>query len=190
MQESDTILTVGQAMQRLGLDADPFVSAANAGQWWSFEVFGLKVSCYNFAWRRRALAFHDLHHVVTNYPCTMQGEMQVATWEFAAGSYPNLFAKLFCLPLVALGAVYIPSKILAAYQSGRRSKSLFSCDLDSKVTTMPVAALRRLTLGANDPSRLFGDTMGFLTLISASSILYLLPLLVGWLMLLYWPFFP
>lgn len=53
--------------------------------WWHFEVLGVRIYCYNFNWRRQAIAHHDLHHIVTGYPCSLAGEVQVAAWEFAAG---------------------------------------------------------------------------------------------------------
>jgi hypothetical protein len=181
MAEAITELTVGQSLISLGLDADPFQSAAKAGDWWSFQIFGMKLFCYNFVWRRKALAFHDLHHVVTGYPCTLRGEMQVATWEFAAGAYPSIFAKLFCLPLVALGALLIPQKIYAAYCKGKCSKSLFTLSLDSKITTMSVDKLTTMTRNENSKSAPLSDRLECTALIVASLMLYLLPVLLLWL---------
>jgi Coenzyme Q (ubiquinone) biosynthesis protein Coq4 len=179
--------TVGQTLQSLGLDADPFLSASQSGDWWFFEVFGLRLYCYNFEWRRRALAFHDLHHVVTDYPCTMKGEMQVATWEFAAGSFPNIFAKLFCLPLVALGAVLIPWKLFAAYRNGTRSKSLFAQQLDSDVTNMSTDSLKAITINQRPRRSLPQDLFGYAGLVALSALMYLLPLIVLLQMFLGWP---
>jgi hypothetical protein len=177
MRNSCADMTVGQKLCDLGLDPDPFVSAQAAGNWWSFKVCGIDVYCYNFSWRRKALAFHDLHHVVTDYPCTMRGEMQVATWEYAAGSYSHFFAKLFCLPLVLIGTIFIPKKTFAAYRAGKESRSLYSLKLDSSVTILPVSDLKSMTKSQDAARSIFIDLVGFAGLNLASLTLYLLPLL-------------
>jgi hypothetical protein len=168
-------ITVGKRLKEMGLDDDPFATAARAGNWWSFEAWGVTLYSYNFAWRRKALAFHDLHHVVTGYPCNMEGEMQVATWEFAAGPCPSPFAQLFCLPLVAMGAATMPRKTFAAYRNGRRSNSLFGRELGSGVSAMPVPELRQKTEALVRSKSLAGDLAGFIALVSASALMYVLP---------------
>jgi hypothetical protein len=187
MIDSNALPTVGQSLRSLGLDADPFASSSQAGNWWFFEVFGVRFYCYNFEWRRKALAFHDLHHVVTGYPCTMKGEMQVAIWEFAADSYPSIFAKLFCLPLVAMGAVLIPRKLFAAYRNGIRSKSLFAQQLDSSVMNMPAAALKAITINQRPNRSLPQDLFGYAGLVAISALMYLLPFTILLQLFLGWP---
>ncbi len=161
-------MTVGETAAKLGLP-DAFLSAnENPGAWWYFDVFGFKIYCYNFEWRREALAFHDLHHVVTGYPCTMKGEMQVATWEFAAGRFPNVFSNLFCLPLVALGAATIPHKTFAAFEQGKGSQSLFGQLMPKDVATWPSQALIALTARDRTQSSRAGNMMGFAALVCLS----------------------
>jgi hypothetical protein len=176
--------TVGQSLKELGLDPDPFDSAREAGNWWSFEVLGVRLYCFNFSWRRKALAFHDLHHVVTGYPCNMSGEMQVATWEYAAGSCPNWFAKLFCLPLVAMGAVLTPQQVFAAYKNGADNVSLFGVKLDSTIVNMPVAKLRSLTLKPTPNRSAARKLLGYSTLVALSVLMYILPLIALWMLIL------
>jgi hypothetical protein len=125
LQHTSSEISVGEALERLSL-ADGFLNPAGQNRKWRyFEVLGFRIYCYNFAWRKKVLAFHDLHHVVTGYPCTMRGEMQVATWEFAARRCPSLASNLFCLPLAAAGVVLMPRRMVRAYRLGRRSRSLF-----------------------------------------------------------------
>jgi len=64
-------LSVGEALSRFrkanGIPCD------NATTW--FCKFGpLRLRLPNFRWRRRAIARHDLHHILTSYPCTLRGE--------------------------------------------------------------------------------------------------------------------
>jgi hypothetical protein len=80
----------------------------------------------NFAWRRRALRAHDLHHLMAGYPMTMRGEFQLAVWELGAGRYPDWRATLFCSPLIVAGFLWSPRRMIAAFKSGRGSQSLYS----------------------------------------------------------------
>jgi hypothetical protein len=162
-------LTVGEAAARMARGNRTFCVPISGGNWWSFEVLGLKICCYNFNWRRRALYVHDLHHIVTGYP-TMHGEMQVATWEFSAGRFPSLYANLFCLPLVAAGALLIPAETFRAFQEGIDSRSLYGRDLDGEALHWPVEKLRALS--KKTPSR-FGSSFKLLAFAALSSLAFL-----------------
>ncbi|MEA3015174.1 MAG: hypothetical protein QOD42_3719 [Sphingomonadales bacterium] len=89
---------------------------------WSCAVGPITLRFPNFAWRRRALAAHDLHRLMTGCPMTMRGEFQLAAWEFAAVRYPHWGATLFCAPLIRAGLISSPAAI---WRSGRRSQSLY-----------------------------------------------------------------
>ena len=171
--------TIAQVAERLSLSIAPESEANDAPTWWWFEVGGLKIYCYNFPWRRRAIAHHDLHHIVTGYPCTLIGEMQVATWEFAAGRYPNIFATLFCLPLVAVGAVFVPKKVWQAFVCGRHSHSLFSTPITSELLSTKLVDLRAQTTLAPAPEPCWRATGSFLALVGLSAALIVVPLLIG-----------
>jgi hypothetical protein len=93
---------------------------------WSCRVGPLNLVFPNFAWRRHAIRAHDLHHLMTGYPQTMRGEFQMAAWELGAGRYPHWGATLFCSPLLIMGALWSPSRMIAAYRAGRSARSLYS----------------------------------------------------------------
>ena len=101
-------------------------TAESAGDRWPCPVGPVTLVFPNFAWRQRAIAAHDLHHLMTGYPMTMRGEFQLAAWEFAAGRYPHWGATLFCAPLILLGFIWSPARMMAALRAGRHSKSLYS----------------------------------------------------------------
>ena len=92
---------------------------------WTCPVGPLTLRFPNFAWRKHAIAAHDLHHLMTGYPMTMRGEFQMAAWEFGAGRYPHWGATLFCGPLLIIGFLWSPSRMVAAYKAGRCSTSLY-----------------------------------------------------------------
>jgi hypothetical protein len=171
-------VTVQEAADRLSLVIVPAEAAANAPRWWWFEAFGIKVPCYNFEWRRQAIAHHDLHHVLTGYPMTLRGEMQVATWEFAAGRFPNVCSNLFCLPLVAAGCLVHPKGVWAAFRAGRHSRSLFSTPITRALLDTPLSELRSRFTQQRAAVAPWRDAPAFATLAALSGAWLLSPLLL------------
>jgi len=113
-------------------------------RWWIVRADLVIFPLPNFAWRRRAIDAHDVHHLLTGYPCTVEGELLIAAWEFGAGRYPHWGATLFCGPLVLAGLFYMPRRILEAWRRGRRSRSLYrNTDLD-RLADLPLAAAQAL----------------------------------------------
>lgn len=108
---------------------------------WVCRLGPLSIRLPNFKWRRQAILAHDLHHLVTAYPCTLRGECQMAAWEFGAGQMPHWAARLFCLPLVLLGVVWSPRSIWQAFLSGRQSTSLHDAKLDRCALAAPFDSL-------------------------------------------------
>src|SRR5882757_6934625 len=96
----------------------------------------------SFAWRRRAILAHDLHHLLTGYPCTLRGEFQMAAWEFGAGPMPHWGATLFCLPLVLVGICWAPRRMLLAFLGGRRSRSLHESGATDRLLASPLCGVR------------------------------------------------
>ena len=170
-------LTVGDAVAGMSFGKDHFFAPESQAKWWYFKVLGLKIYCYNFDWRKRALFTHDLHHVVTGYPCTMKGEMQVATWEFAAGRFPNIFSNLFCLPLVAAGTLLIPGKTFKAFQRGQQSRSLFVFNIGRDVRHWPLEKLKALTVQNYAERPFVLQILAFAALSGLSFLLVTIPLL-------------
>ena len=103
--------------------------------------------------------------------------MQVATWEFAAGRYPNIFSNLFCLPLVAAGTLLIPKKTFKAFQSGQQSRSLFAFDLGREVRNWPCEKLKNLTVRSPVENPFALQLMAFAALSGLSFLLVVVPFL-------------
>jgi hypothetical protein len=102
----------------------------------------------HFAWRRRAIDVHDVHHLLTGYPCTLAGEIRIAAWEFGAGRYPHWGATLFCLPLVIAGFLFMPRAALAAFRRGRAGRSLYADETLDRLLALPLDDARALISGA------------------------------------------
>src|SRR3954465_2283183 len=121
-------LTRSEALKQLRQSRD----TASLATTWTCRVGPFTLRFPNFAWRRRAIAAHDLHHLMTGYPMTMTGEFRMAAWEFSAGRFRHPGATAFCAPLIVAGFVWSPVKMLAAIKAGRDSRSLY-CELDQEV---------------------------------------------------------
>jgi hypothetical protein len=92
---------------------------------WTCQIGPLVIRLPNFAWRQAAIDAHDQHHMLTGYPLTMRGEIQMAAWEWGAGRYPDWRATAFCAPLIIAGMLVMPRKTWRAFQRGKSSQSLY-----------------------------------------------------------------
>lgn len=108
---------------------------------WSCRLGPLSIRLPNFNWRKSAILAHDLHHLMTAYPCTLRGECQMAAWEFGAGRMPHWAARVFCLPLMLAGFVWSPRGIWSAFLSGKQSRSLHGAKLDQRILAAPLDVL-------------------------------------------------
>jgi hypothetical protein len=152
-----------------GLGAD---EAARAS--WTCRLGPLTVRLPNFAWRRRAIEAHDLHHVLTGTPCTMRGEFEMAAWEFGAGGMPHWAAAAFCLPLVLAGAVAAPRPTWRAFIAGRRSRSLHEAPAEQRLLDAPLPIAREM-IGLATADATTADRLHFAWLIAKGTLVCLLP---------------
>lgn len=135
--------SVGDALRDFR-DSNGLSHDESDARWWIVRADLALLPLPNFAWRRRAIDAHDVHHLLTGYPCTVQGELLIAAWEWGAGRYPHWGATLFCGPLVLAGLIFMPRRILAAWRRGRGSRSLYRhTDLD-RLADLPLAEARLL----------------------------------------------
>ena len=112
-----------------GIETDSHIAAS-----WSCKLGPFVLRLPNFKWRKAAINRHDLHHILTGIPCTLEGECQMANWEFASGRLPSYQAILFCLPLVWLGVLLCPRKTYHAYCSGCDRVNLYDQHFNSTDT--------------------------------------------------------
>jgi hypothetical protein len=149
-----------------------------AEEWAPIKLGLFIVPLSNFQWRRRALPYHDLHHLVTGYPCTPAGELEIAAWEFAAGRFPNALSTLFCLPLIGLGAVASPVRSFGAFVRGRRSKTLYGTLSAEELLALPMRELRDRVLPRTAPVATIGDLARYVALVSSSWAFISFPTLI------------
>lgn len=169
----DSDLSVGEALSAFrkanGIAGEAFAT-------WTCDVGPISLRLPNFRWRRKAILTHDLHHLLTGYPCSLRGEFQMAAWEFAAGRFPHPAATLFCLPLVAVGMLWSPRALWQAFLRGRRGRSLYGIEITEGLLASPLSALRSCTAAPAVRSAGITDALAFCLLVGQASLLVLAPI--------------
>jgi hypothetical protein len=93
--------------------------------------------------RVKAVRFHDLHHVLTEYPTTWRGEAEIGAWEVATGCAAHYQAWLLNLLAFAIGLVINPRGVYRAFMRGRRSRNLYRAKFSDELLARRVGDVRR-----------------------------------------------
>ena len=112
--------------------------------------------------RKRAVPYHDLHHILTGYDTSFTGEGEISAWELAAGTSPHWMALLLDLVGMALGLLIAPRRTLRAFVRGRRSRSLYREALSEELLSTSIGAMRtRLGIPETEHSATHIDVLWF-----------------------------
>jgi hypothetical protein len=151
-------------------------------EWVPVQLGRVRLYIYNSNARRRAVPYHDLHHVLTGYDASATGEAEIGAWELAAGTRPHWFATTINVPAVFIGLCVAPNRVFEAFRRGRRCRSLYGEPLTREVLASDVADVqRRLGLCDDIGEPLFSDYLTFAELCLVTIALVLAPLfLVVW----------
>jgi hypothetical protein len=103
-----------------------------------FHVFNLP----NTESRKRAVRFHDLHHVLTGYQTDWPGEGRISAWELATGCRDHWAAWVLNLNGLLIGLVLDPVGTLRAFSRGRRSTNLYAEAFGPALLSRPVSEVR------------------------------------------------
>lgn len=144
--------------QRNGFDDDGGDSRA----WVEFKVGPLPMPVPNTDSRRKAVKYHDLHHVLTGYPTNYRGEFQISAWELGAGCRDYVAAWVLNLLGVFSGTILWPRAIFSAFVRGRRSQTLYGRELDGLLSMSVRDARAQLQLPGDDVSASMADVMLFM----------------------------
>lgn len=183
--------TVGQALEAYfetyGLGKDGGLDK----KWAKIKVGKFYIPLPNTAERKRALVFHDIHHLVTGYTAEWKGETSIGAWEVGSGCNDYYAAWALNLGLMALGIWIYPKEVFRAFIRGRRSRNLYHYLLTAdEAKKMNIAELRAFLAipekGFENPAT--NEKMAFVKwwLVSwiFSFVFYLLPLPL--LLFLFW----
>ena len=129
-----------------------FSTASYEDRWVKIRMFGIPIAFPNVASRRRAIRFHDIHHVVTGYGTDPRGEAEIGAWEIAA-TFPDrgrqfLAAWVLNTAMFSLGLLIAPRRVYRAFVRGRHCTSLYRLGWTEDLLTRDVESLRA-QLGAD-----------------------------------------
>ncbi len=136
---------------------------ANGGydeKWANFELGPIPFPFPNSAARVRAIRYHDLHHILTDYDTNFVGEMEISAWEVAAGC--NGYSVAWVLGLAGTATWWIaPSRVFKAWVRGRRSASFYGLPLDALLDSTVADARVRMHVPATESKATLGDVATF-----------------------------
>ena len=114
--------------------------------------------------RLAAVKFHDIHHILTEYPATWKGEVQIGAWEIASGCGPYFAAWLLNFGSLAVGLVLYPKKLFNSFMAGRRIKKnlYYHTDYNDDLLNTLVGDLREELCVTKEKENVLGDYLYFL----------------------------
>jgi hypothetical protein len=107
--------------ERSGLGADGGYEA----RWVRVEAKPMAFYFPNTRARVEAAKLHDLHHIAMEYATDWPGEAEIAAWEIASGCGRHVWAWILNLGAFAVGMVFFPKRLFAAFRRGRRANNLY-----------------------------------------------------------------
>lgn len=177
------LLPIFYATNNLGMDGGQSSSVVKMD-----IMKGVHFYIPNFDARRKAVLWHDIHHLVTDYSAShFLGECEISAWEIASGCRNYWAAFLINTSGVYMGCLINPKKIIQAYARGRRTKNFYhNLYTEEKVLNTPVTELRswlKLDLHPKETKAKFNDIISlicFLVFALAYSIvsIFSLPFLI------------
>jgi hypothetical protein len=119
-------------------------------RWVKVEFGFLRFYFPNTKSRAKAVKYHDLHHVLTEYETNLDGECEIGAWEVASGCGTYVTAWFLNLSALALGLFINPKSTYRAFLRGRQSSYLYRLPFDEKLLSSKVGDVRR-QLDLNSP---------------------------------------
>ncbi len=113
-------------------------------RWIKVKVWKFPIWLPNTKGRREAVRFHDLHHVLTEYPTTWRGEAEISAWEVGSGGLKNYYAGwILDLMNIAQGLVVAPGGVYRGFMRGRETQSLYAREFTEELLDSGVGEYRR-----------------------------------------------
>jgi hypothetical protein len=128
----------------------------NGGYDWKY--FKLKIGPFYFPipntkGRVEAVKLHDIHHIITEYKATLQGEAEISGWEIASGCNKYYTARFLNSCSFFYGMFFFPLKMYKAFLKGRNVYTNFyqNFEYNEDLLSKTVGELRLMT---SDPKAL------------------------------------
>src|SRR5262245_23650361 len=115
----------GRVRVRAGRDEylaeNGFSVEAYDAKWTPASLFGLTFKVPNTPTHRRAIMWHDLHHVATGYGTDLSGEAEISAWELRRGlAGLDLYVSAIVVGIALSGIVIAPVRTWRAWQAASR----------------------------------------------------------------------
>ncbi len=154
--------TLGEARARYFADNAFGADGGYPARWVKVDLGPLPIWFPNSDARRRAVRYHDLHHVLTDYDTDLLGEAEIGAWEIASGCAHHVAAWILNLLAFAWGFWLGRERVFRAFVRGRHSGNLYRETWDEALLTTRVGEQReRLGIAAMDAPARPGDTLAF-----------------------------
>ncbi len=153
-------------------------------RWVRVSFLGVPMVFPNTEARRRAVRYHDLHHVLTEYRTDWPGEAEIAAWEIASGCRGFVVAWVLNLFAMGAGMGLVPKRTYRAFVRGRHGSNFYGATLDDRFLGQSVAEARQelgLTVSPGKPG--LRDFLAFAGWATAAIAFASVPFAVaGWLL--------
>lgn len=147
-------------------------------RWVVLRLGRIRMPFLNTYGRRRALALHDVNHLVAGTSSGNVGEAEISAWELASGGCGK-YVTAWALDLAGmlLGLVW-PIRVLRAFTAGREMTNVYALDVD-EVMKMDLLELRELLhrptgRGSASPLGAVALFIGYLVIAVPIGLLFLL----------------
>ncbi len=152
--------------------------------WVKLKLGPVPIAFPNTSARKRAVPYHDLHHVVTGYDTDLLGEAEIGAWEIASSC--RGFGAALYLDLQVMGFVVLakPREVFRAFLRGRKTENLYGAPFDDALLAKPVSDVQReLGLDREIPAATASDYAAFAgwSVLSVGMNFWPVVLLLGWL---------
>ena len=93
--------------------------------WGRIKIWKFHIPIPNTNARKKALVFHDIHHIVTGYDGDWRGEVSIGAWEIASGCGEYYVAWYLNLGAMGVGLFIYPRSVFQAFIRGKRTENLY-----------------------------------------------------------------
>ncbi|HVU00850.1 MAG TPA: hypothetical protein VHE30_03830 [Polyangiaceae bacterium] len=121
-----------------------------SSNWVDFMLGPIPFPFPNTPARKRAVRYHDLHHLLTGYRTDVRGEFEISAWEIGSGCRDFVAAWQLNLSGMAGGVFLCPRRTFRAFLRGRRSENFYGRSYDDALLATRVAEART-ELGVDRP---------------------------------------
>lgn len=112
-------------------------------RWVVIRVGGVPVFAFpNTSDRRRAVPFHDLHHVLTGYSTDLLGEAEIGAWELASDCSSSRAAWVLNIQVFGFMLPRYRKRLFRAFLRGRHSRNLYLASDDDALLARNVGEVR------------------------------------------------